>query len=278
MQRIFGSLRLREAFSSLQVFSTSQAESQPAQNPLTPAVGCVASLNSVKGNTLLEKKLNGYKGILSPQQIAEGINAAKKNAYRLAKDAEFMFDDGRYPSAVSLAILSIEESGKVSILRGLSLARDEKDIAECWRDYRSHIKKNISWILPELAAKGARSLEDLRLIVDETSDHPYLLDQIKQISFYTDCLGKAYWSIPEDVIDESLAKTLVQTAEIFSNNKNEISVLEIELWIKHMKPVWKTSMSAMKAALINWSKDMKENGLSTKEDNSMEKFLTTRLT
>jgi AbiV family abortive infection protein len=235
-------------------------------------------LNSVKGNKILEKKLNGYKGVLSPQQIAEGINAAKKNAYRLAKDAKLMFDDGRYPSAVSLAILSIEESGKVSILRGLSLAKDEKEIAECWRDYRSHTKKNVYWILPELAAKGARRLEDLGPIVDETSDHPYLLDQIKQIGFYTDCLGQAHWSIPEDVIEESLAKTLVQTAEVFSKNRDEISVLEIELWIKHMKPVWKTNMSAMKAALINWSKDMIENGLSTKEENDMEKFVTTGLT
>jgi AbiV family abortive infection protein len=219
----------------------------------------------------LEKKLNGYKGALSPRQIAQGINAANKNAYRLAKDAKLMLDAGRYPSAASFAILSIEESGKVSILRGLALAKDEKDIAEHWRDYRSHTKKNVSWILPELAAKGARRLEDLRPIFDENSDHPYLLDQIKQISFYTDCLGKAHWSLPEDVIEQSLAETLVQIAEVFSNNKQEATVLEIELWIKHMKPVWKTSMIAMKKALINWSKDMMENGLSTNEENNMEK-------
>ena len=225
----------------------------------------------------MEKKLNGFKGALSPQQIADGINAAKKNAFRLANDAKFMFDDGRYPSAVSLAILSIEESGKVSILRALSLAKDEKEVAECWRDYRSHTKKNVSWILPELAAKGARRLEELRPIFDETSDHPYLLDQVKQISFYTDCLGQSHWSIPEAVIEESLAKTLVQIAELFSKNKEEISVLEIELWIKHMKPVWKTSMSAMKAALIDWTKDMNENGLSSREVADVERFVNTGL-
>ena len=39
MQWIFGSLRLRAAFFWLQVFSTSQAFSQPAQNPLTQTVG-----------------------------------------------------------------------------------------------------------------------------------------------------------------------------------------------------------------------------------------------
>ena len=39
VQRIFGSQRLRAAFFWLRVFSTSQTESQPAQNPLTRAVG-----------------------------------------------------------------------------------------------------------------------------------------------------------------------------------------------------------------------------------------------
>lgn len=223
----------------------------------------------------MEKKLNGYKGTLTPQQIADGINAANKNANRLASDAKILLDAGRYPSATSLAILSIEESGKASILRALSLSRDEKEVVECWRDYRSHSKKNISWILPELVAKGARRLEDLRPIFDEASDHPYLLDQLKQIGFYTDCLGQAHWSIPEDVIEESLAKTLVQIAKVFSKNREETSVLEIELWIKHMKPVWKTSLTAMKAALINWSKEMIANSLSSRELDDMEKFVNT---
>jgi AbiV family abortive infection protein len=226
----------------------------------------------------LEKKLNSYKGALSPQQIAKGINAANKNAYRLARDAEFMFDSGRYPSAASLAILSIEETGKVSILRSLALAKNEKEIADCWRNYRSHTKKNVSWILPELAAKGARRLEDFRQIFDETSKHPYLLDQIRQLGFYTDCVEKAHWSIPESIIEAPLAESLVQIADIFSKNKSEVTTQEIELWIKHMKPVWKTSKVAMKIALMNWNKDMVEHGLSTKNKNDMmEKFVTTGL-
>lgn len=219
----------------------------------------------------MEKKLNSYKGPLSPQQIAEGMNAANKNAYRLATDAKLMLDAGRYPSAVALAVLSIEESRKVSILRGLALAKDEKEIAEHWRDYRSHTKKNVSWIFPQLVAKGARQLEDFRPIFDNNSDHPFVLDQVKQISFYTDCLGKAHWSLPEEVIEQSLAQTLVQIAELLSIPK-DTTVLEIELWIKHMKPVWKTTMPEMKTALINWSKDMVESGLSVGEYSSMEKF------
>ena len=221
----------------------------------------------------MDKKLKRYKGALSPQQIAEGINVANKNAYRLVRDAEYLCDVDRYPSAASLAILSIEESGKVSILRQLALARDEKEIAECWKDYRSHAKKNVHWRLLELFKKGARRLEDFRPLFDETSNHPYILDQLKQIGFYTDCLGKANWITPENYIDESTAKGLVKIADILSKPQKEVTTLEIELWIQHIKPVWRTNLDDMKAALVAWSKDMIQHGLEEESENDMEKFL-----
>lgn len=225
----------------------------------------------------MDRKLNSYKGELTPQQIADGINAANKNAYRLARDAELLCDAGRFPSAASLAILSIEEAGKVSILRQLALARSETELAESWREYRLHTKKNVSWLMPELFVKGARRLEDFRLLFDKASDHPYVLDQLKQICFYTDCLGRAHWSIPENHINESLAKGLVQIADILGKPQKEVTVLEIELWIKHIKPVWRTNLTAMKTALIDWSKDMVKHGLSEKNENDMEKFVNAGL-
>jgi AbiV family abortive infection protein len=225
----------------------------------------------------LDKKLNSYKGKLSPQQTAEGINAAKRNSHRLARDAELLCNAGRYPSAASLARLSIEESGKVSLLRQLALARNEAELAKSWKEYRSHTNKNITWLMPELFVKGARRLEDFRALFDKASNHPYVLDQLKQIGFYTDCLGKAHWSIPENHIDASIAKGLVQIADILSKPQNEVTVLEIELWIKHLKPVWKTNMTDMKAALIDWDRDMVKHGLSEKSADDMEKFINTGL-
>ena len=46
------------------------------------------------------------------------MNAARRNARRLAEDAKLLLEAGRYPTATALAVLSIEESGKMSILRG----------------------------------------------------------------------------------------------------------------------------------------------------------------
>lgn len=220
----------------------------------------------------MKKKLDSYKGKLNADQITEGINAAINNAKRLSKDANLLLEAERFPSAAALAILSIEESGKVSILRALSLAKTPEDVKEAWDNYRAHTKKNATWLLPQLVLQGARKLEDLKMLFDKSSDHPYILDQVKQIAFYTDCLGKAHWSLPQDVIDESLAKMLTRIAGIFAKDKS-ITKAEIELWIEHIGPVWKSAPSWMNYALCNWYRAMQDAGLAPPGENEMEKFI-----
>jgi AbiV family abortive infection protein len=75
------------------------------------------------------KKLNSYTGKLNPEQIAEGINVAAHNALRLSEDAQILFNATRYPSATAFAILSIEESGKIPILRSLLLLKQIKKLS-----------------------------------------------------------------------------------------------------------------------------------------------------
>ncbi|WP_028574325.1 AbiV family abortive infection protein [Desulfonatronovibrio hydrogenovorans] len=204
--------------------------------------------------------LKQYKGPLETSRIVAGMNAAAMNARRLANDARILVDSGGLASGASLAALAIEEAGKVSILRELALARNQEDLKDAWKRYRSHRSKNTHWILPQLAASGASNLEELRQVVDPKSDHPALLDRIKQIGFYTDCLGEAHWSIPAEVIDESLAMYLVSTAELLSPSR-QFTELEVELWKKHVGPVWKGDMRWMKKALVQWGEDMVANGL-----------------
>jgi len=220
----------------------------------------------------MKKKLNAYRGKLNASQVATGTNAAIANARRLAEDASMLLEAGRFPTAASLSILSIEESGKVSILRAVSVALDDKEVLSAWKDYRSHVMKNVAWILPQLVAQGARKLDDLKPIFSEDSEHPYILDQVKQLGFYTDCLGKAHWSVPNEVIDEQLASTLVQTAQLLAKSK-QISEMEIELWIKHIRPVWKKDPAWMKQALINWYAEMQQHGLATEGKNKMQQFI-----
>jgi len=215
--------------------------------------------------------LGPYRGELSIEQVAAGMNAATVNARRLAQDARLLLDNKRWPTAASVAALSIEESGKVVILRRF-LTSEPDELKKLWKEYRSHTKKNAHWIFPDLVAKGARRLEDFTPIVDSASDHPDVLDATKQIGFYTDCLANGHWSLPSDVVDEGLANSLVTAAEALSPERN-ITTRELELWVEHMGPVWKKDPERMKQALASWYGAMQAEGLAPSGPNKMEAFV-----
>lgn len=212
---------------------------------------------------ILKKHLDSYRGKLDNKQIADGINAARRNARRLFEDAQILLEAHRYPTAASLAILSIEESGKESIIRGMAIATTNAEVLQHWKDYRSHTRKNVTWLLPQLVMEGARHLDDFVTLFESKAEHPYILDQVKQVSFYTDCLGKVNWSDPMEVIDKDLAAMLVQTAKVFLK-KGEVTTKEIELWGKHLGPVKNGDFLQQKEATLHWYAEMQELGLLAK--------------
>lgn len=217
-------------------------------------------------------RLPEYRGQLTPEQLAEGMTRALMNAERLAIDSASLLKSGSLPSAVALAILSIEEAGKVAILRQMSTAVQEKEWTELWKAYRSHTKKNILWILGELVRSGARTLDELRLVADPDSDHPEILDQLKQRSIYTDCLKDAKWSSPAEVDLNTTAPYLVQMAQILGRPKT-VTAEEILLWQKHLLPVKGAPMEVQKAAVAAWFVEIKGRGLSDASPEEVRAFL-----
>ncbi len=211
-----------------------------------------------------ERAINQYRGKLTPKQAADGMNAASANARRLASDAKIMLDAKRLPTAASLAALSIEESGKMSILRHIAVARDENELKDAWKEYRSHRAKNAHWIFLDLVRQGARQLSHFSETVNKDGEHTEILDVVKQLGFYTDFYEKGHCSIPSDVVDEGLAKQLVQISELLCN-KDEVTEREMELWVEHLGPAWETP--EMPHALIRWCEAMKKEGL---KDNAKE--------
>jgi len=134
-----------------------------------------------------------YCGHLSTKQIADGMNASASNAARLAGDAKILLEKERYPSAASLAILSLEESGKVSILRELATAVGDNEVKDAWRRYRRHTEKNYLALLPDLVAKGSRRLHEFKeCFLDDSLPDRVAYDTVKQLGFYTDCCGDAH--------------------------------------------------------------------------------------
>ena len=200
------------------------------------------------------------------------MNAARRNARRLSDDARSLFDIDRYPSAAALAILSIEESGKVSILRGLALAPDEEHRRQLWDDFKHHRSKNVAWIIPQLVIKGARTLESLRLAVDRSAEHTEFLEEVKQKALYSDFDSNSLWNDPQDLIDEAFAGYLVNTAESLTNGE-AVTEREIELWIEYMSPTYRAPIEHQEISLSKWYAAMRQEGLWEEGPISLESFL-----
>ncbi|WP_296822007.1 AbiV family abortive infection protein [Thiobacillus sp.] len=209
---------------------------------------------------MAKDKLPQYRGLLTAGQIATGINAANRNARRLYEDAYFMYEAKRLPSATALAILSIEEAGKPTILRQLALAETDGECKQLWRAYRSHAHKNTAWILGQLVAQGKQRLEDFLPAFDPTSDHPDMLENLKQLCLYTDHYTTGRWSDPAEVDLDFISEYLLKMASVLSNGPTTTEI-EIELWIKHMLPVKHEPPDVSKNALKAWYDDMRKLGL-----------------
>ena len=221
-----------------------------------------------------QSRLKKYVGPLNAEKIADGINTAFRNAKRLLHSAQFLFEAKDYASAISLAILAIEESGKASHLRSLALANDEKSIKECWKDYRTHTKKNVAFGLVTVLHQSIICLEDLRPLFMPDNAIPYQLDDLKQLGFYTDCLGDdCHWHTPVSHYTEEDASVVLKTAAVCCHQDKIVTVREIELWKECLSPVWKKTMAEMKQGLILWRKRMREEHL-IPEDDRFEDFVT----
>jgi len=214
--------------------------------------------------------LKPYVGPLTPDQIAAGIAAAQANALRLIDDAALLLEADRYQSATALAILAMEERGKVIILKRLALVREPSDIKAVWREYRSHRAKNAGSILPELVRQGARTMSAMASAVDAKAEHTGLLDAVKQISFYTDCLGDRHWSIPSEVVDPDLARAMLQSAKMMWGS-HPVTAREVELWGEIVGPHY--GQSTMVSAVVGWQKAMLTEGLSDTQPEELEAFM-----
>lgn len=152
-------------------------------------------------------------------------------------------------------------------MRALAVAKSPDALRAEWRRYRDHRSKNGAWILPSLAAQGARQLRHFDETVERDAEHTAILNSLKQVGLYTDCYGSnAHWSEPNEIIDRGLSHTLVGIAELLSKEKT-VTLREIELWIEHLSPVWNTP--EMPYALVRWATAMHREGLS---DTAPEEF------
>lgn len=216
-----------------------------------------------------KKHLPQCGGRLTIKEATDGMNSALDNARRLLNDAKVLLSNERYPSALSLSVLAIEEAGKISIIRHI-LACPDSELATLWRDYRSHRAKNAAWILPDLARRGARTLNDLKEAANANGEHTDVLNALKQVGFYTDFIGRRNWSKPDAVIDQKLAESIFSVAELLVKSDN-ISADDNEIWVKHVGQ--NSPHGLTRTGLSAYYRELKERGMFHEGDIPIDAFI-----
>ena len=216
------------------------------------------------------KSIRQYSGRLTVAQIAAGMNHCRSNAERLLASAKALYAVGDYALVASLAVLAIEEAGKVAILRRMVTALDEQDVKECWKEFRSHCWKNGLAHVPVCVKPNLR-LEDFNIAVGKNKENNRI-DDLKQIGFYVDCVGNADWMSPMAAIPEPVAAKVLAIAGIVCKSDRPITVRELELWKETVGSCPHGTMLEMKEKLVLWRHRMEGEGLK-KPDPGFEKFV-----
>ena len=217
------------------------------------------------------KCIKQYSGRLTVTQIAAGMNHCRDSAKRLLNAARTLYKAGDYATTVSLAVLAIEEDGKLPILRRMVTAVDEEDVRQCWKEFRSHCLKNGQANFPSCVKSTAR-LDDFRCTVEKTEANQKL-DDLKQVGLYVDCFGNADWMSPSEEITDEVAATMVLIASIaICGSDKKTTVRELELWKETVGACPYGTLSEMRKQLVLWRHRMEEEGLD-RADPGFEKFV-----
>jgi hypothetical protein len=99
-----------------------------------------------------------------------------------------------------------------------------------------------------------------------------VLDDLKQLCLYTDCIGAGKWITPLLVSAVEIAPYLLIMARVLANG-SRVSEKELELWRQHLLPVKHASFEDNKRAVARWYADMRAHGLSAATEEEIESFL-----
>lgn len=174
--------------------------------------------------------------------VEEGFIACWKNIQDLVSSARILFDNEKHAPALSLAVLALEEMGKLISIDGLLLSVQGDDKSNTYRkSSRSHKDKLIGFevfalLLHSIAQHDARIKNDdlfkraflIGIINMKDAGNAVLsllgpienftrLDQEKQSGFYS-ALYDGKIAAPREHVSKELAKAVLVLAEIASGN------------------------------------------------------------
>jgi AbiV family abortive infection protein len=162
------------------------------------------------------------------------MNAAHRNAKRLALDAKRLFDSGSYSTAMGLAVLAMEEHGKAELMTLLALHRDAKQKAAIWKDFYNHRAK----VFPQLIRarfRQCKTVQDLEAAWPATEERVQYFDEnLKQAAFYVGVNEAGDVSEPAKAFPKERVEGFVRAAELLTAKNDEPTPVDfIKLMEKH---------------------------------------------
>jgi AbiV family abortive infection protein len=148
------------------------------------------------------------------EEIVSGIRKTFANAEALVEDAKALQAAGRYPRAIALAILAMEELGKLERFSALLMYAREGRLRDWWRKFRRHDVKAQMFLINSLIQipMGDEARADtIRAFVQVHIGS--FLHEAKMLVLYTDFRDGQFVS-PADFPDaKEFADDLIRTAD-----------------------------------------------------------------
>ena len=177
-----------------------------------------------------------YRGLLSPEMLAEGMTNANANAARLLADADTLLAAGRYPTAAALAMTAVEEMAKEDILRALASWPAEAKVF--WSAFRDHARKGDLGSVAFLDANVSPVEWLAQVVQTPTGVFGRRMEIARWRALYVDCIevdGAAVWWSPA-AFDAEEARRTVELARRLVGAR-VVTVDEVRILMKHMTPV-----------------------------------------
>jgi AbiV family abortive infection protein len=214
------------------------------------------------------KRPAGFKPserLLSPDEVAKGMELAVSNARDLIKSAVVLFGAGLFAQTAALAILATEEVQKTFILLDLLLAANEAEAVVLWAQYRRHSPKQMrlsKWLHLSLSAEKNPTLsqKEIESLLADPTLGENVLELKKQLYLYTDNFEGSGWSLPSArATREDASKALALTESALAHT-TLYSGAELGIWRKHLVGIDHKSKADKRSTLLAFFTELQSNG------------------
>jgi len=167
-----------------------------------------------------------YTGSLTLEQIATARLKALRNAEELIADAEVLYSEQRWPRALFLSQIAVEEAGKYFYLFSscAALVDGSIDWKKFWKSIRSHSDKTTVFLMMEDMLLCTGCIEPK--LISDFRTNSRILERGKMWSLYADYEQKDFFApsevIPKWIVDQAidLAKKRVGFARAFESSRD----------------------------------------------------------